>query len=346
MISLSDSSMPMKVKFCVMTVLGLAAISFAYRAGIESRTVRDRVVMIQLKAHAASAVAIALGQLMENTNDFDHHAEPWHTHAPLAAEEWLSGWTEGQAGQASVFITNYQVIDEESKLNVSLASSEALEKLGMSIEQIASFFDWMDSDNVAQAEGAENEYYLVRPQPYYCKNAPLQILDELLLIRGFGPLDYLGEDANHNRILDATENDGSVHYPPDDANGELRLGWVDLLTCVGDGQININTAPQAVLEALPISTDAVDQIVGFRAFDEHSSGNLEDHVFRSQLDIDQLQGLTEIDREALAGIATFNSTHFRIFVQSVHLPTGLRYHLQVLVRTGQKPEILQWKVGY
>jgi type II secretory pathway component PulK len=330
-----------------MIVLGLLATSFAYRAGIESRSVRNKALMAQLRAHASSAAAIAIGRIRDNTNDYDHFAEPWHTHRELASQDWIPEWMYNQIDEPPVFVSDYQVIDEEGKLHVLTASSQALEKLGMSEEQIASFFDWMDADGTAQAEGAEKEYYLAKLHPYNCKNAPFEFLDELLLVRGFGRFGYLGEDANHNRRLDPRENDGSVNYPSDDANGQLRLGWVDLLTCVGESRINLNTAPEAVLEVLPISSSAVDQIIGYREFDENSSGNLEDHVFRSQSDIEQLQGLSEADQEVLQAIATYSSSHFRIFVQSVHIPTGLRYHLQVLVRSSleNEPEILQWKVG-
>lgn len=330
----------------VMTVLSLVSVSLTYRAGLESRLIRHKVIMMQLKEHASSAVAIALGRLMEEENEFDHLAEPWCTHGPLASGDWLPEWTQGRAGQPPAFVADYQVIDEEGKLNISFASSEALEKLDMRHNQIAALFDWMDEDNIAQAEGAENEYYLALSVPHYCKNAQVELLEELLQIRGFGQADYLGEDANRNRMLDPSEDDGEVSYPLDNADGRLALGWVDLLTCLGDGLINLNTAPRAVLETLPLSEDAVGQIIGFRAFDQSSSGKLEDHVFRSDLDIDQLQGLTEIDRNVLRVVATYSSKHFRIFVQSRHLPTGLRYDLQVVVRMqGDKPEILQWKGG-
>ena len=330
----------------VMIVLGLLAVSFAYRTGIESRMTRDQLVMAQLKAQAASAVAIAIGRLRENTNDFDHFAEPWHSHMPLANEDWIPEWIQDPYGYAPEFVTNYQVIDEQGKLNLLYASSEALERLGMTPEQIASLFDWMDEDQITHSEGAEQTYYLARPDPYRCKDAPLECLDELLLVRGFNSFSYLGEDANHNRLLDPSENDGGVTFPPDDGDGRLRLGWIDTLTCVGDGRINLNTAPSSVLEVLPISPAAVDQILGYRAFDEYSSGELSDHVFRSAQDIEQLQGLTEMDIDVLKAVATFRSSHFRIFAQSVHLSTQLRYHLQVLVQiTPEGPKILQWKGG-
>ena len=330
----------------VMTVLGLSAVSFAYRAGLHSRSARNRAIMAQLRSHASSAAAIAMARLKENTNDFDHFAEPWHTHGPLAAEGWLADLQEDEKGRPAVFVTDYRVIDEEGKLNLTYASGNALDKLGMSSAQIAALFDWVDSDDVARAEGAENGYYTSRSYRYQCKNGRIEMLEELLMIRGFGLRDFVGEDANHNRLLDPGEDDGAASWPPDDGDGVLRLGWVDLFTCTGDGRININTAPEAVLGTLPLSDGAVSQIIGFRQFDEGTYGDLEDHVFRSQTDIDQLQGLTDYDKDVLGSLVTFTSRYFRIFVQSTHLPSGLRHHLQVLVRTdGGSLEILQWTDG-
>ena len=293
---------------------------------------------------AESAVAIAMGRLAEDSIGFDHPAEAWCAHDSLASEDWLEAWT-GDAGQGPAYVTEYHVIDEEGKLHVSRASSEGLATLGMGPDQIAALFDWIDGDDLAQAGGAENEYYLSLSPSYYCKNAPVEILDELVAVRGFSLADYLGEDANHNGLLDGNEDDGNYRYPPDDANGRLAPGWVNLLTCLGDGLTNLNTAPRKVLETLPISQTAVGQIIGYRAFDANSLGELEDHAFRSAEDIDQLQGLSELDRDVLKVLCTFQSTHFRIFARSEHIPTGLSYEIEVVVRRGGTwPEVLQWKV--
>ena len=330
----------------VMTILSMVAVSFAYRVGVTGRLDRQDAVMIRLRCHAHSAVAIAIAHLTENTNDFDHRAEPWCEHGLLASEDWLPEWGQDNQDISLRYVTDYHVIDEEAKLNLLYASSTALEKLGMSAEQIASLLDWIDTDDTARAEGAEDEYYASRSNPYRCKNGQLEMLDELLLIRGFGTSDYLGEDANHNGILDPCENDGTITYPPDDGDGGLTSGWVDLLTCLGDGGININTAPAAVLETIPISEEAIGQIIAYRDFDEGSSGDLVDHVFASSSDIDQLQGLSGSDREVLKAVAVFRSTHFRIFVRSREMSTDLEYCLQVVVRiNGDSPEIVQWKIG-
>ena len=334
------------VALFAMTILSLVALSMAYRAGVSIRSVRQTAILAKLKAHSESATAIALARLRDSTNEFDHPAEPWHTHAPLSSEDWLDEWQQGTGQDSPQFVTTYQVIDENGKLHVLFASSEAIETLGASPDQIAGLFDWMDTDSLVRADGAESEYYLSLHQPYRCKNANLQLLDELLLIRGFARADYLGEDANHNGVLDSNENDGGLSYPPDDADGTLRLGWVDLLTARGDGRVDLNTAPRLVLETLPISEQAVSQIIGYRTFDQNSSGDLADHAFTSVTDIEQLQGLTQIERDTLATLARFKSSDFRVFVQSVHLLSGTRYDVQVLVRMSDEgPEILQWKAG-
>ncbi len=327
----------------VMAVLSIVAVSFAYRANVYTRSDKDYQIHTKLKSHAASAVAIAMGRLLENNNDFDHRAEPWCTHAPLASEDWLPEWS-ARMDESSTFVADYQVIDEESKLNIAFASSDALETLGLSAAQANSLFDWIDSDNATQADGAESDYYLTLPNPYLCKNAPVEVLSELLLIRHYKPSDYWGEDVNHNRSLDQNENDGGATYPYDNADGRLRLGIVDVLTCRGDGRVNINTAPKCVLLTLPISEGSVDQILAYRAYDQDSGGDIEDHVFRSEEDIEQLQGLSLEDIDVLKGAATFKSTHFRMFAVARHTVTGLEYRLEVLISVeGDRLNVLEWR---
>ena len=333
-----------------MVVLSGLSLSFAYQVSLSSRSSRSSLVMARLRSHASSAVAIAIARLRENgndKNDFDHRAESWSAHATLAGEDWLADWSQQGDGSEAEYVTDYQVVDEQSKLNILFASSDSLERLGMSEEQIASVLDWMDGDDVAGSEGAESRYYKQASElPYVCKDGPIEHLSELLMIRGFSALDFAGEDANHNRILDESEDDGPATYPDDNADGELQLGWVDLLTTVGDGRININTAPRAVLASLAISDGAVDQLIQYRSGDADSGADIAEFAFAGPDEIDQLQGLSAAEREAIKMRATYKSTHFRIFAQARHLPTGLAYRLDVLVEAnGDEVQIIQWRAG-
>jgi type II secretory pathway component PulK len=331
----------------VLIVLSFVAVSFAYRTGLENRDSSLLLIRTKLRLVSESALAIALAALAQNTNDFDHFAESWHTHEPLSVSGYLADWAPGEKGDPPAYLTDYFIIDEQSKLHVKYASSVALQKLGLNAVQIDSLFDWMDADDNPSPQGAESSYYQKLATPYLAKNKPMELLEELLLIRGFTPADYYGEDANHNRILDPEENDGPLNPPMDDADGRLKLGLVDLLTCVGDGKININTAPAEVLRTLPISDKAVDQIIAFRAFDASSRGKLEDHVFKQPGDIDALQGLEDAERDVLKAACVFKSTHFRIFMRSRHPLSSATHQAQALVQmTEQGPKLLTWQVGW
>ncbi|MAE63532.1 MAG: hypothetical protein CMJ18_04610 [Phycisphaeraceae bacterium] len=329
----------------VMVVLNLVALSFAYRTGIETRGARDRAVRAQLEADARSAVAIALGRLVENTNDFDHRGEPWHLHAPPAEERWQAHWDRRDPS----FAADYAVIDEQSKLHVRRAmgiSADQLVTLGLRRGQIASLADWMDDNDLVQAEGAEDDHYLGRRRPHRAKNRPVEVLDELMMIRGFDRRDYMGEDADRDRRLDAGEDDGDRSHPLDDADGRLRPGMVDLLTTRGSGRVNVNTAPREVLELLALSPSAIDRILAFRAWDGLSSGPVEDRALRSFEDVEALRGLDAADRAVLEEIAVFRSHHFRVVARSVHAPTGLSSTLEVLVHLADDdPRTLLWRPG-
>lgn len=101
---------------------------------------------------------------------------------------------------------------------------------GMTIEISEAIFDWIDEDDDERPNGAENEYYQSLSPPYESKNAKLETLDELLLIRGITPQILFGEDANRNGLLDPNENDGALTAPFDNADGILDKGWSAYLT--------------------------------------------------------------------------------------------------------------------
>jgi type II secretory pathway component PulK len=125
----------------------------------------------------------------------------------------------------------YGLTDEAGKINLNTASVEMLQKLpNMTAELAASIIDWRDTDSDVTTGGAEDEYYLLQPMPYHCKNKPLETVDELLLIKGASEDLLYGEDTNLNGILDPQENDGDVSEPPDNADGKLDRGFYDYVT--------------------------------------------------------------------------------------------------------------------
>ena len=164
----------------------------------------------------------------------------------------------------------FGLTDEAGKINLNTASEDMLMKLpGMTEQLAASIIDWRDADSTVTTNGAEDDYYLLLPDPYNCKNAPLETVDEILLIQG-GTEDLLyGEDTNLNGHLDDNENDGDASAPPDNQNGVLDRGFYDYVTVYssesnldseGNPRININdSASRADLQTLLTDTFNADR---------------------------------------------------------------------------------------
>ena len=113
----------------------------------------------------------------------------------------------------------YGVLDEAGKINLNallridrsgqVAHDILLALPGMSEDLVNAILDWIDADSEPRPSGAENEYYGTLPQPYRCKNGPLDSLEELLLVKGMTPQILFGNDRNRNGILDPDEDDGT-----------------------------------------------------------------------------------------------------------------------------------------
>jgi len=126
----------------------------------------------------------------------------------------------------------YGIRDESSKVNLNEAGYEMLMKLPrMTSELAGAIIDWRDSDSDVYIEGgAEDEYYLLLDEPYYCKNSALETVEEVLLIKGASLEIMFGEDTNRNGVLDDNENDGEESEPDDNRNGRLDRGFYDYVT--------------------------------------------------------------------------------------------------------------------
>jgi type II secretory pathway component PulK len=322
----------------VSSVLNILALSLTYRACLELRAVRHRVALAQVRAHAASAAAIAMRRLSADPNALGNLAEPWHAHGPLWQEFWLPEWAGEPGGQGPPVLVDYQTADEEGKLNVLFASGDVLARLGMSSEQIDCLMDYMDEDDFARAGGAEEPYYLGLWPPRHCKNAPLQLIDELESVKGFGPLPCRGTPLALGGPEARSADEAAAGGDPN------LVGWAELLTCVGDGRVNLNTAPEPVLRTLPISGDALQRVLSIRTCS--GGDDLAAHTFRSPTDVEQLQGLTDHDRQVLESMGGYRSRHFTIRVRARHVLTGITCELSILVRRGEgKLDILKWRIG-
>lgn len=128
-------------------------------------------------------------------------------------------------------IYEFGLTDEAGKVNLNQASLETLLKLpSMTSELANSIIDWKDENEEVSEGGAENETYLLLSDPYQCKNAPLETVEEVLLVKGGSTELLYGEDLNRNGILDWNENDGDYALPDDNNNGKLDPGFFNYVT--------------------------------------------------------------------------------------------------------------------
>ena len=166
--------------------------------------------------------------------------------------------------------TLYGISDEESRLNVNVASAEELGQLyGMTPDVVAAIQDWRDDDNTVTPGGAEIEYYASLQPPSQPRNGPLQTVRELLMVRGVSRELLLGSAAHRNGLL-ATQGDDR----DDSSLDHLDNGWAGLLTvdssvkdstASGSERVNIQSADERSLTGVQgITPDIARAIVAYR----------------------------------------------------------------------------------
>ena len=160
--------------------------------------------------------------------------------APVISDAQSKTIRFGLSNESGKLNLNLLATEEDNELDVeAITAVDRLMYIPNMTEEIASaILDWIDEDDDPRAYGAESDYYSTLESPYYAKNAPLESLDELLLVRDVTPDLLYGEDTNRNGILDPNENDGDATLPLDNADGVLDAGWSAYLS-VHSREINI-----------------------------------------------------------------------------------------------------------
>jgi len=225
---------------------------------------------------------------------------------------------------------DFGLVDEASKVNLNSASSEILLKLpGMTSELAAAMIDWRDEGDEVSPGGAENEYYLLLSDPYYCKNAPFESVEELVLVRGASRDLLFGEDTNRNGALDPNENDGGESEPPDNRDGRLDPGFYSDVTVYssepnvsadGKERVNVNRAgapdlAELLRKAVPGDRffAVMDRVRGGRPF-----RNVLDFYFKTGLKIEEFKQiadrLTTSRQERSVGLLNINTTPRRVLL--------------------------------
>ncbi len=137
-----------------------------------------------------------------------------------------------------------RIMSEAGKININTISETTLRKLignlGLEVEKrdvvVDSILDWRDTDDFVRINGAENDYYQSLKEPYRCKNANLDSIEELLLVKGVTPELFYGRKG-------AKVGEEEVTGP------DIGLKEIFSVYALGE-QVDINSASLPVLRAV------------------------------------------------------------------------------------------------
>ncbi|HWR68356.1 MAG TPA: type II secretion system minor pseudopilin GspK [Desulfomonilia bacterium] len=274
---------------------------------------------VQAQYIARGGVEAALAILSEDDAGHDSLDEQWAQFAEYAAS--ASAYLEG--AQLSGGIS-----DESGRIDLnSLAKNDGNREFR--VEQFKRLFtllridinddelndlvnaiiDWIDADSETEL-GAEDEYYQTLEPPYHCKNAPLDSIEELLLIKGM-----------KREFLTGTENYEGIR---------------NFVTVGTDGKININTASETVLQTLSdeIGEDVVSSILDCRPFQSADYGCVRG--------LDLAGGTPE--STWIRNTLEVKSRRFAVEVKSV-MPSGAQVNVRAeLERINNKPRIVYYRI--
>lgn len=267
----------------LVALLALGGYTFAQFMVVETRAAAAFGREVQARALADSGVELAAATLRDRTE-----LDPQSLyHDPGLFQEMLlreSSSARGR-GRCSVLTAvenggdmpvRFGLVDESSKINlntlVEQGGDETQQRMqlmylpGMTEDLVDAILDFVDPDQTPRALGAEDDYYAAFGLT--ARNAPLESLDELLLVRGLTADILYGEDVNRNGLLDPNENDGDKSPPLDDGDGVLFPGLAAYFTLYSrelnaqvDGQSRIN----ANMNALGELYDKIEPLLGVEA---------------------------------------------------------------------------------
>jgi hypothetical protein len=273
------------------------------------------------------------------------------------AHFWLIGRDTNNVIGAGRLV--YGLVDEGSKLNLNSASSNMLAALvealpTADLDVPGAVLDWRSTNST----GLYQMYYATRPEPYQCKSAPFETVDELHMVYGGDLQTVVGEDANRNGVLDPNETD-------ENHNGLLDAGLLEYATVYsrepntrtnGESRVNIRivtgaTGPLPTLLETALGSARAQQILvnlGLVSTGPtgpgQRGGQVITRVFASPLQFYRLSQMTSDEFSQIANDITFTNSPYiegRVNVNSASATV-----LAALPGISSSPDLAQTLVDY
>ena len=150
----------------------------------------------------------------------------------------------------------FGLTDEAGKLDLNTAALARLELLpGMTDDIAASIVNWRGATPAANGLGASDSYYQSLPNPYSCKHAKFETVEELMLLKDMDATLLYANDRNRNGLIDGAEQQGSGGIALFNGANGSDLGIFPLVTIYG---VIASTARPAAASATGTTTATVN----------------------------------------------------------------------------------------
>lgn len=312
------------VSVWVILIMSLLISSMAFDMHVEANVAayqRKRVKAQHLaRAGMEWALAVLSRRVTESADDETLTLQPGQDEQLVIASINLSRGV-GISGVTKELGAGQFIIDilpEESRRNINVLTEddwkEILDQAGVENtrwpELIDCLADWIDEGDEHRLHGAETDDPFYRERDYEVKNAPLDTVSELLMVKGF----------DENLLY------GGISPESDKVAYRGIAGW---LTTWGDGKININTASREVLMTLPeIEEHVIDAILEYRTGID-GQPNTRDDGFR---DIEDVINKTGLNPEVRELITTTERKYLRVI--SIGEVEGVRNGVWAVLQAG------------
>ncbi len=262
----------------VLILIGLLAAMFAFQ--VYADLASSQAVAYRFQSRLAAEAGIERVKQLLRTSRFDRRV--WYDNPDLFnriivsahGRDARTAGTNEEFDETMVFrfsivaddptddkdFVRFGITDESAKLNLNTATPDQLLKLvshavGENDQVdpqiiVDAIIDWRDSDATPSGEdaGTEGEYYRSLEKPYRVKNAPLDTVEELLLVKGVTPEVLYGEDFDRNGLISENEKDGDRLFPPDNQDDVLNRGLYPYLTVLSaENNVSNDNRPRVYL---------------------------------------------------------------------------------------------------
>jgi general secretion pathway protein K len=214
-----------------------------------------------------------------------------------------------------------KIIDLERFANINTANTaelqQALTVMGVDADDISvvsdSIQDWRSPAAPPRVAGAESDYYQSLTPPYNAKNAPIDDLSELLLVKGVTPEIYWGGSSSNSPATQQPQKPKLGFGTTPDQMPDYPFGLKDVFTPISTGRVNLNTADTNVLQLIPgVDATIAANIVQLRAGPDGVDGTDDDTPFRSAAGALQAAGLNSASAAQAGNLVTTRSSTFQV----------------------------------